>query len=39
MRFLSIDHKYINDFFVGRVGRDIASPLPSSEELYDVVSE
>ena len=39
IRFLSMDHKYRNDFFVGRIGRDIASLLPSGEELYDVMSK
>jgi hypothetical protein len=41
-RFLPTDHKYrknINDFFVGKVEGDVAPPLPSSEELYDVVTE
>jgi len=40
--FLLTDHKYrknINDFFVDRVERDVALPLPSDEELYDMVSE
>jgi hypothetical protein len=39
-RFLPTNHKYrknINDFFVGRVERDVAPPIPSDEELYDVV--
>jgi hypothetical protein len=27
------------DLFVGRVERDVALPLPSSEELHDIVSE
>jgi hypothetical protein len=39
---LPIDHKYRKnrmDLFVGRVERDVASPLPSSEELHDIVSE
>jgi hypothetical protein len=41
-RFLPMDHKYrknINDFFVGRVERDVASPLSLSEKLYDMVSK
>ena len=39
---LPIDHKYRKnriDLFVGRVERDVAPPLPSSEELHDIVSE
>jgi hypothetical protein len=39
---LPIDHKYRKnrmDLFVGRAERDVAPPLPSSEELYDIVSE
>jgi hypothetical protein len=27
------------DLFVGRAERDVAPPLPSSEELYDIMSE
>jgi predicted HAD superfamily phosphohydrolase len=37
-----MDHKYIKnrkDFFVDNVERDVASPLPSGEELYNMVSE
>ena len=40
--FLSIDYKYKksrNDFIIGGVERDVASPLLSSEELYDVMLE
>jgi len=40
--FLPTDHKYrknINDFFVGRVERDVASPLLLSEKLYDMMSK
>jgi hypothetical protein len=40
--FLSTDHKYRknkNDFFVGRVERNVAPPLLSGEGLYDVVLE
>ena len=29
----------INDFFVGRVEKDVAPPCLSGEELFDVVSE
>jgi len=39
---LPIDHKIrknINDFFVGRVERDVAPSFYFSEELYDMVSE
>jgi hypothetical protein len=38
---LPTDHRYrknINDFFVGKVEKDVALPCISSEELYDVVS-
>jgi hypothetical protein len=38
-QFLPINHKYrknINDFFVGKVKRDVVSSIPSSAELYDV---
>jgi hypothetical protein len=41
-RFLSTDHKYKknkNDFFVGRVERDVGPLVPSSKELYDVISQ
>jgi hypothetical protein len=40
-RFLPIDHKLRKkkEFFVGRVGRDVAPPLILGEELYDMVSE
>jgi hypothetical protein len=34
-----MDHKYINDCFVGRAKKDVTFPLPSGDELYDVVSE
>jgi hypothetical protein len=37
-----MDHKYrknINDFFVGRIEKDVAPPHLSGEELYDVMSE
>jgi hypothetical protein len=37
-----MEHKYKknkNDFFVGRVERDVVPSLPSGEELYDVVSQ
>jgi hypothetical protein len=40
-KFLPTNHKYrknIKDFFVGKVERDVAPPIMSSEELYDVVS-
>jgi hypothetical protein len=40
--FLLTDHKYrnnIKDFFVGRVERDIAPPIPLSKEFYDMVSQ
>jgi hypothetical protein len=39
---LLTDHKFRKnkkDFLVDRVERDVASPLFSGEELYDVVSE
>jgi len=35
-----VDHKYRKNrknFFIGRVERDVAQPIPSSEKLYDVV--
>jgi len=41
-RFLPPNHRYrknINDFFVGRVEKDVAPPCLSGEELLDVVSE
>ena len=38
-RFLSTNRKYINDLFVGKVERDVASPILSGEELYNIVSE
>jgi hypothetical protein len=40
-QFLSTDHKYRKkkDLFVGRVERDVALPVPSGEELFDVVSQ
>jgi len=41
-RFFSPNHRYRknrNDFFVGRVEKDVASPRLSGEELLDVVSE
>jgi hypothetical protein len=37
-----MDHRYrknINDFFVGRVEKDVAPPRLSGEELYNVVLE
>jgi hypothetical protein len=37
---LPTDYKYrknINDFFIGRVERDVALSVPSGEELYDMV--
>ena len=40
--FLPPNHRYRknkNDFFVGRVERDVAPPCLSGEELHDVVSE
>jgi hypothetical protein len=37
--FLSTDYKYIKDFFIGRVERNVASSIPLGEELYDVVSQ
>jgi hypothetical protein len=40
-RFLATSHKYKrnkNDFFVGRVERDIAPLIPSGEDMYHVVS-
>ena len=36
------NHKYWKNkknFFVNKVEGDVASPIPSSEELYDVVSQ
>jgi hypothetical protein len=39
---LPIYHKFIknrNDFFIGIVERDVASPLLSGEKLYNMVSE
>jgi hypothetical protein len=39
---LPTDHKYKknkNDFFVGRVERDVGPLVPSGEELYDVISQ
>jgi len=39
---LLMDHRYIkniNDFFVGRIEKDIVPPRLSSEELYNVVLE
>ena len=39
--FLLPNHKYIkniNDFFVGRVERDVEPSLPLGEELYDMMS-
>jgi hypothetical protein len=39
-RFLPTDHEYkknINDFFVGRIKRDVAPLILSGEKLYDVV--
>jgi hypothetical protein len=41
-RFLPPNHRYRknkNDFFVGRVEKDVAPPCLSGEELLDVVSE
>jgi hypothetical protein len=41
-QILPTDHKYITnkkDFFVGKVERDVASPVLSGEELYDMVSK
>jgi hypothetical protein len=41
-RFLPIDHKYKknkNDFFIGRVENDVALPVPSKGEMYDVISQ
>jgi hypothetical protein len=40
--FLPPNHRYIknkNDFFVGRVEKDVAPPRLSGEELFNVVSE
>jgi hypothetical protein len=40
-RFLPMDHKCrknINDFFIGKVEKDVAPPYFFGEELYDVVS-
>ena len=40
--FLPLNHRYRknrNDFFVGRVEKDVAPPSLSGEELFDVVSE
>jgi hypothetical protein len=37
-----MDHRYrnnINDFFVGRVEKDVAPPRLSGEELYNMVLE
>ena len=31
--------KNIKDFFVGIVEKDVALPVPSGEELYDMVSQ
>ena len=39
--FLLPNHKYIkniNDFFVGRVERDVEPSLPLGEKLYDIIS-
>ena len=39
-RFLPSNHRYrknINDFFVGRVEKDVAPPYFSGEELHDVM--
>ena len=39
---LLIDYKYKrnkNDFFIGRVKRDVTLLVPSAEKLYDVVSQ
>jgi hypothetical protein len=39
--FLPTNYKYRknrNEFFIGKVERDVVPPLPLSEELYDVVS-
>jgi len=41
-RFLLPNHKYRknkNDFFVGRIEKDVAPPRLSGEELHDVISE
>ena len=38
-RFLPLNHRYKNDFFVGRVEKDVAPPRHSGEELHDVVSK
>ena len=41
-RFLPMNHMYIknrNDFFVGRVEKDVAPPHISGEKLHDMVSE
>jgi hypothetical protein len=40
-RFLQTNHNYsksIKDFFIGKVKRNVAPPIPSSEDLYDMVS-
>jgi hypothetical protein len=37
--FLPSNHRYIKDFFVGKVEKDVAPPRLSGEELHDVVSE
>jgi hypothetical protein len=41
-RFLPPNHRYRknrNDFFVGKVEKDVAPPCLSGEELHDVISE
>jgi len=38
-QFLSTDHKFMKDFFVGRVKKDVAPLLLLDEELYNVLSE
>jgi len=38
-RFLPPNHRYKNDFFVGRVEKDVAPPGLSGKELLNVVSE
>jgi hypothetical protein len=36
-RFLPIDNKYKKNFFIDRVENDVASPVPSTENFYNVV--
>lgn len=36
---LLTNHKYKKNFIIGRVKRDVATLIPSGEELYDMVSQ